>query len=69
MHIHIEKDDYKLTDVTTLGMPGDFTTVKPGEFHMFKAETDVVALEIYYPEPLTEDIIRNSCGGVSENND
>ena len=68
LEIHIEKENYKLTDITTLHTPGDFTTVKPGEFHLFKAMTDVEALEIYYPEPLSEDIIRNSCGGLVEDN-
>lgn len=64
LQIVVEKNDYKLTDVTTLSV-GGFTTVKPGEYHKFVSLDDyVVALEIYYPEPLREDIIRKSVGGI-----
>lgn len=62
--IAVEKKDYALTDHTELG-PGEFTTVKPGEFHRFIAGREAVsALEIYYPETLSEDIVRKDCGSI-----
>lgn len=65
LDIEVRKNDYDLVDTTTL-QAGDFTTVKPGEFHKFHAYTDVVAFEIYYPEGLTEDIVRESVGGLDD---
>ena len=62
MEIHVRKSDYNLTDVTVL-RAGDFTTVRPGEYHWFSSITDCSALEIYYPETLSEDIVRKSVGG------
>ena len=62
LEIHVRKNDYELTDVTTLGA-GDFTTVRPGEYHWFNCTSDCVALELYYPEALSEDIVRRSVGG------
>lgn len=66
LSIVVEKNDYALTDVTDLG-PGEFTTVKPGEFHRFRsADEPVQAIEIYYPETLSEDIVRKDCGSVAQ---
>ena len=62
LEIHVRKNNYELTDVTVL-RAGDFTTVRPGEFHWFSSITDCVALELYYPEILSEDIVRKSVGG------
>jgi mannose-6-phosphate isomerase-like protein (cupin superfamily) len=63
--ISVQKNDYPLTDDTVLG-PGDFTTVKPGEFHRFiSGDEEVRAIEVYYPEPLSEDIVRKDCGSVN----
>ena len=62
LEIHVAKNDYNLTDVTTL-RAGDFTSVRPGEFHWFNCIEDCVALEVYYPEALSEDIVRRSVGG------
>lgn len=64
--IETVKNDYALTDETVLG-PGDFTTVKPGEHHRFKSgASPCEALEIYYTEPLSEDIQRKDKGGPVE---
>lgn len=62
LEIHVAKNDYDLTDVTTL-RAGDYTSVRPGEFHWFNCIEDCVALEVYYPEALSEDIVRRSVGG------
>ena len=62
MEIHVRKSDYNLTDVTVL-RAGDFTTVRPGDYHWFSSITDCSALELYYPETLSEDIQRKSVGG------
>lgn len=63
--IEVQKSDYDLTDLTEL-RPGDFTTVKPGEYHRFiTGREPVKAIEIYYPETLSEDIVRKDCGSVA----
>jgi len=62
--IHVRKNNYDLTDVTVLG-PNDFTSVKPGEYHWFESVLDSVLLEIYYPEAISEDIVRKSVGGMT----
>lgn len=62
--IEVHKSSYQLVDVTELDA-GDHTTVRPGEFHRFISGTvPVEALEVYYPEMLSEDIVRKDCGGV-----
>jgi mannose-6-phosphate isomerase-like protein (cupin superfamily) len=62
--IEVHKSAYKLIDITRLG-PGDTTTVKPGEYHRFISRAShVIALEWYYPEPLSEDIVRKDCGAT-----
>jgi mannose-6-phosphate isomerase-like protein (cupin superfamily) len=64
LNIEVHKTDYALVDVTELG-PGDFTTVKPNEFHRFiSGDEEVRGIEIYYCEPLSEDIVRKDCGSV-----
>ena len=61
--IHVQKNDYDLTDVTIL-QQGDLCVVPPGEFHRFIAHTDGVALEIYWAAHLdVNDIIRKDVGG------
>lgn len=61
LEIHIRKKDYDLTDVTVL-RAGDFTSVCPGEYHYFLCTEDCVALELYWPELLSEDIERKDHG-------
>ena len=68
--IHVEKNDYDLTDVTKLE-GGDYTSVAPGEWHWFETSTMVIrkqteVLEIYYLEPISADIIRKTVGGIVE---
>src|SRR3990167_4496933 len=63
--IEVEKK-YGLIDKTIL-RAGDCTTVRPGEYHRFVSGlVPVVAMEIYYPETLSEDIERRDVGGVRE---
>ena len=63
LYIDVVKNDYALTDTTTLG-PGDYTVVMPNEFHRFRTGPEgAIGIEIYYPEPLSEDIIRADVGG------
>ncbi len=60
--IEVERPD-GLVDRTTLSS-GDFTTVRPGEYHRFVSRDGPVhLLEIYYLEPLSEDIDRRDVGG------
>lgn len=62
IEIHVEKTDYGLTDVTVL-TAGDFTTVPPGLVHWFQtADEGAELLELYYLEPLGEDIVRRDSG-------
>ena len=63
--IEVQKNDYDLLDTTVLG-PSEWTSVKPNEFHRFRSITAVEALEIYYLEPLTADIVRQNVGGAFE---
>lgn len=65
LQVHVHKNDYDLIDTTTL-RGTQWTTVKPGEYHSFEAISDVLAFEIYYPEPLTDDIVRKTVGGLPE---
>ena len=66
LFIDVLKNDYPLTDTTELG-PGETTTVKPGEHHRFRTgDEPCIAYEFYYPEPLSEDIVRKDAGGAVE---
>jgi len=61
--IHVRKNDYDLVDVTTL-YAGDFTTVRPNEYHWFQTDIEEAEiLEIYYPQHITDDIVRKTVGG------
>ena len=65
LDIHVRKNDYDLVDVTNLTV-GQFTSVAPNEYHMFKArEGPASALEIYYLESISKDIIRETVGGLT----
>ena len=55
------KNDYELTDETILEA-GDFTQIKPGEFHQFEALEDSVAFELYWAEFNHNDIQRETVG-------
>ncbi len=65
--LYIErKKSYGLIDVTEL-RPGDFTVVPAPEEHRFVTRGEGCrALEIYYPMPLSNDIIRKDNGGPNE---
>lgn len=67
--IEVRKNDYALTDKTVLEA-GEVTTVPPGEFHRFVTDEKgcgiTEAFEIYYPEPIGKDIVRESVGGLTE---
>jgi mannose-6-phosphate isomerase-like protein (cupin superfamily) len=61
--IEVHKNSYALVDVTTLSK-GQFTNVSPGEYHRFiSGPNGAEVLEIYHPEPLSEDIVRKDHGG------
>ena len=62
LKISVWKNDYDLVDETILNLCQS-TNVKPFEYHQFKALENTVAFEIYYTEPLGEDIIRETVGG------
>jgi mannose-6-phosphate isomerase-like protein (cupin superfamily) len=66
LDIHVRKNNYDLTDITEL-YQGEFTSVAPNEYHMFQSsEERVEALEIYYLNPISEDIIRETVGGLNK---
>ncbi len=70
--IRVWKNSYDLIDQTIL-RAGEFTKVKPGEYHQFKGLDDGVAFEIYWAEFNHEDIERESVGkgprGYTEEDD
>jgi len=49
---------------STVIMAGESTSVAPGKRHRFKALIDTVAYEVYWLEPLSEDIVRLTTGGI-----
>lgn len=59
--IRVWKGDYDLVDETILKV-GDFTQVKPGEFHQFEALEDTIAFELYWANFAHDDIQRRSVG-------
>ncbi len=63
IEVHVQKNDYDLIDVTTL-LPGESTTVKPGEYHWFKVINSGVLYEIYWTELDSSDIERETVGGI-----
>lgn len=63
--IEVEKA-YGLTDRTELEQ-GEFMAVPPGEFHRFVTDNEgAVGIELYWPDDLSEDIVRKDVGGVVE---
>jgi mannose-6-phosphate isomerase-like protein (cupin superfamily) len=62
LNIKVWKNDYELIDVTTI-KKFEATSVSPLEKHRFESVSTVYALEIYYPEPISGDIVRFNCGG------
>lgn len=60
--IRVWKSDYDLVDETVL-LPGQFTRVKPGDYHQFEALEDTIAFELYWAEFSHDDIIRDDVGG------
>lgn len=50
-------------DVTKL-RPGQWTAVPPGLSHRFECRERCVLLELYWPEGLSEDIVRADVGGA-----
>jgi mannose-6-phosphate isomerase-like protein (cupin superfamily) len=65
LFVEVEKKGYPLTDVSTL-REGDIISVHPGEYHRFRTgDEPVEALEFYYPEPVSEDILRKDVGGTA----
>jgi mannose-6-phosphate isomerase-like protein (cupin superfamily) len=63
LFVDVRKTDYDLIDTTEL-RPGDWTTVKPGEHHKFRTGRESCeAFELYYLDPLSEDIDRKGVGG------
>lgn len=63
LFLEVWKKDYDLCDTTTLSS-GESMAVAPGEYHRFRALTDVVAYEIYWVELSANDIARENVGGI-----
>ena len=64
LKISIWKNDYDLKDETII-VSKQMSVVKPKEYHMFEALEETVAYEIYWSELLSNDIIRENCGGIN----
>jgi len=66
LKICVEKNDYQLTDLTVL-TDNQLTSVPPNEFHQFQTGDQTChALELYYLEPISQDIIRKTVGSALE---
>jgi len=64
--ICVRKNDYQLIDETLLEA-GEMTTVAPNEYHWFETmSVSAVVLEIYYPQHITDDIVRKTIGASIE---
>ena len=63
--IHTHKNDYDLVDETVLSS-GQFTQVKPGEYHQFEAVYDTIAFELYWAEFDHSDIQRETVGRLGK---
>ena len=62
--IETEKNDYDLTDRTTL-KTGESTMIKPNEYHLFEIlEEGTVCYEFYWVELDSADIERKDCGSI-----
>jgi mannose-6-phosphate isomerase-like protein (cupin superfamily) len=60
--IEVQKS-YGLTDTTELTQ-GEFMAVPPGEFHRFvTADEGAIGIELYWPDDLSDDIVRQDVGG------
>ena len=59
------KTSYNLADVTIL-TAGEYTQVAPNELHQFEALEDTVAFEVYFPQPIGDDIVRENVGYKKE---
>jgi len=64
MIVRVWQNDYDLVDETILNA-GDFTRVKPGEYHSFEGLEDGVAFELYWAEFNHDDIVRETVGGTT----
>ena len=63
IEVHVRKNDYDLVDITKL-KEGEWTTVSPNEYHMFKTNRNATSvLEFYYLGSISKDIIRETVGG------
>jgi quercetin dioxygenase-like cupin family protein len=64
--VKVWKNDYELIDETKLRQ-GEMLDVSPGEYHQFYSGYDpVIAYEIYYSQPISNDIVRETCGGKKD---
>ena len=64
MLIRSWKDDQGLVDETIL-YPGEFTMIRPGEFHQFEGLESGIAFELYWAEFNHDDINRRTKGLAS----
>ena len=65
LRVTVWKNAYALADVTQL-QAGESTIVPPGEYHRFRAISDVVAYEVYWTELDPQDIERDDVGGEAK---
>jgi quercetin dioxygenase-like cupin family protein len=63
--IRVWKTEYDLVDETTLNA-GEYTEVRPNDPHQFEALEDTIAFEVYYPTPISHDIVRDNVGFIKK---
>ena len=67
MIVRVWKDDQELVDETLLNA-GDWTRIKPGEYHQFEGVEDGIAFELYWANFDHSDIDRESVGHLTQDN-
>jgi quercetin dioxygenase-like cupin family protein len=65
LKIRVWKNKYDLIDETILS-PGQYTRVKPGEYHQFEAMEDTIAFELYWANFDHDDIERENVGYIND---
>lgn len=61
LSVKVWKNDYELVDETII-TDGQYTVVRPGEYHQFEALEDTLAFELYWAHFDHDDIERESVG-------
>lgn len=65
LSVKVWKNDYDLVDETIV-TEGQYTVVRPGEYHQFEALENTLAFELYWAHFDHDDIERTSVGYINK---